>query len=211
MQQGQAAGGLGTDPAPCCHRGMHRPQQRLCQRWHHQRLCVWLEPGLTLPPWPSLAALGAPQPLGGGTGGHSPLLLLAAAEGTLETALGVKSSLCSSDITRGCHSNVSDGEGVIGEGQAGCSAPSAPALLCAGGWVQPISPSCVRGGFPLIPAPMAVWPGHPQPSGPCLGRAGCRMRGQGPACGSEQHHPLLSPRLRGTRVSSHGPARTGLL
>lgn len=30
-------------------------------------------------------------------------------------ALGVKSSLCSSDITCGCHGDVSHGEGVIGE------------------------------------------------------------------------------------------------
>lgn len=40
---------------------------------------------------------------------------MAAEEGTLETALGVKSSLCSSDITHGCHGNASHGEGVIGE------------------------------------------------------------------------------------------------
>lgn len=113
----------------------------------------------------------------GGSTARSPRL--AAGEGTLETALDVKSSLCSGDITHGCHGNVSHGEGVIGERSGAGMLRSfwSCANLHGGGRIRPISPSCVRGVLPpSSPRPWQRGRGTPSPSarssrGSCLGRA----------------------------------------
>lgn len=89
---------------------------------------MWLEPRGLAGPTRTMAPLPAGrhralEPVGAGSqsssvgcgGSTARSSWLAAGKGTLETALGVKSSLCSSDITHSCHGNISHGEGVIGE------------------------------------------------------------------------------------------------
>lgn len=158
---------------------------------------------------------------------------LAAGEGTLEPALGVKSSLCSNDITRGCHSNISHGEGVIGErsgaGMLG-SFWSCANLHGEGGWIWPSSHSCAREVSPFSPCPQQrgrAQNGQSTPAPPILQLLGApAWAGQGRLSGdaqvrvavgdggTDEHPPLLLSRPvpgQGAGVPSTRPAGTGLL
>lgn len=178
--QRELPGVCGTDPARCCRRGLPQSQQWLCRCWHLRGVVpCGCSPGVPAELTTAAALLpaggrGALEPLGAGgqsspvgvQGERSPLLRAAAGEDTLETALGVKSSLCSSDITHGCHGNVSHGEGVIGErsgaGMLG-SFWSCANLHGGGGDGSGPSPVPVCRGSPPHPLSLAAWPGHPLP------------------------------------------------
>lgn len=141
---------------------------------------------------------------------------------------GVKSSFCSSDITHGCHGNVSHEEGVIGERSGAgmlSSFWSCASLRSGGGGTWPIAPSCVRGGLLLVPpTPGHSVPGaqrghgtpHPSPcssQGGLSGNAWARVPRVSARGTEEGPPPTPAPRPgeAGPRWPPRHPAVTGLL